>query len=254
VWCLINAYGLEKYKLSVFKALSAAYLAKKKANDEEALRLQRDRRRESPQISPSGLRSVVQNELKRLCVGSLQDPDNWNSFDGYEGGGNWKISAGSGSVAEIVSFLEQAFEWEQMMWHLYPYFWGHTPKWGLVQKKGANRLSSMVLPGHDDPEFAQFMNSGYARVVVPVRVGFTDALHHFLSTGELWAGGALPIAGDASYLPIAVEIAESLQRPEAETPYGAAWTYEIPTTLIRIRKDDRLPSWVQNSQGDWVEK
>ncbi|MFF4755729.1 hypothetical protein ACWD5R_34860 [Streptomyces sp. NPDC002514] len=55
------------------------------------------------------------------------------------------------------------------------------------------------------------------------------------------------------YLPIADEIAERLDRPGDEIPQGEHWTVRIPTSLVRLRADDRLPRWVQNAQGEWVE-
>ena len=45
----------------------------------------------------------------------------------------------------------------------------------------------------------------------------------------------------------------SLDRPGDEIPQGDPWTVRLPTTLVRLRPDDKLPKWEQNAEGEWVE-
>ena len=51
-------------------------------------------------------------------------------------------------------------------------------------------------------------------------------------------------------MPIVTEIAESEQRPGDEVPVGDPWLVRLPTTLVRIRPNDDLPTWEQVA-GDW---
>lgn len=73
----------------------------------------------------------------------------------------------------------------------------------------------------------------------------------FLKYGELWNGGPLPPISDGLYVPIANEIAERLGKPGTEIPQGDPWEVRIPTTLIKLRKDDSLPKWAKQPDGTW---
>ncbi|MDB5318345.1 MAG: hypothetical protein JWO24_4189 [Rhodospirillales bacterium] len=141
-----------------------------------------------------------------------------------------------------MRFFEQAFEWEHMSYVTYPYFWGRKSQWD-------ERIA------YEDPDsvFADFLKAGYCRVSVPARLGFEGAIDHFLTFGETWNGGPLPSISSPLYLPIADEIAERLDRPGDEIPQGDPWKVRIPTNLVRLCPDDKLPKWQQNAQGDWVE-
>lgn len=75
-----------------------------------------------------------------------------------------------------------------------------------------------------------------------------------MTYGEIWNGGPLPAISSPLYLPIADEIAERLERPGDEFPEGDPWTVRIPTTLVRLRPDDKLPQWEQDDDGNWVER
>jgi hypothetical protein len=129
-----------------------------------------------------------------------------------------------------------------MSWVTYPYFWGSKDQWD-------ERL------GYDDPDpaFVDFLQAGFARVSVPARRGFEGAIDHFLTFGEIWNGGPLPTISSPLYLPIADEIAERLDRPGDEVPQGDPWTVRVPTSLVKLRADDALPTWEQNAAGEWVE-
>jgi hypothetical protein len=104
----------------------------------------------------------------------------------------------------------------------------------------------------DDADFQAFLKAGYLRVQIPVRPGFADALDHFRVHGEIWNGGPLPTISDDLYLPIATEIAEKLGRPGDEVAVGDPWEVRVPTTLVKLRPDDRLPTWTKQPDGTWL--
>ena len=66
-----------------------------------------------------------------------------------------------------IRFFEQAFEWEQMIYLFYPYFWGTKFFW----------MFKMSIE-EADPLFKDFLKAGAARVTVPVRPGFEKAVAH----------------------------------------------------------------------------
>jgi hypothetical protein len=142
-------------------------------------------------------------------------------------------------IGSRVRWFEQAFEWENMAYILYPYYWGRRSTW----------IQNLNLK-NDDPLFLNFLQAGYARVVVPVRLGFEWAVHFYLQTGLPWLGGGLPPIGDNSQNPLYLDIAEELKdltggnNQELELPIDEKpWNIKIPTTLIKLETDDKLPSW-----------
>jgi hypothetical protein len=75
---------------------------------------------------------------------------------------------------EFVKFLQQAVEWENLLYFLYPYFWGS-------EMVGRDKM----LFEHADAEHEKFLRAGYARVVLTVRPGFESDLTTLFETGSL---------------------------------------------------------------------
>ncbi|MCP2329404.1 hypothetical protein HDA40_007911 [Hamadaea flava] len=188
-------------------------------------------------------RELMVDELKRACVSVLTE-QHYELFDAIDTGpdGLPQIRfAEARAEGAYVRFFEHAFEWENMSWICYPYFWGRRSTW-------FERLE--IQDG--DIEFEDFLKAGYARVVVPVRPGFAAAVDHFRLRGEPWGGGPLPTISDKTYLPIAQEIAERLDRPGQEIPVGEPWDVRVPTTLVHLRQTSGLPGWVKQPDGGWL--
>jgi hypothetical protein len=146
------------------------------------------------------------------------------------------------SHGAYVRFFEQAFEWENMSYVFYPYFWARVMKWLEL-----NAIDDV------DPLFRAFLTAGWARVVVPVRPGFQSAVEHFRQTGQIWSGGDLPDIADPDSLPIVEELKERLDAPGEELPVGPAWDVVVPTQLVRLRPDSSLPRWEKQQDGTWQE-
>ncbi len=205
--------------------------------------------------NPNKNKLLMREEIKKNCISLLTD----SHFDEY---GAVAVSAtkatpGPLSISEIdidnavkqgpiVRFFEQAFEWEEMTWTLYPYFWGRKSHW----------FRRIDYEDEGDPEFEKFIRAGFARANVPIRPGFEGALEHYLATGRVWGGGPLPGVSSALFLPLATEIQEELGRKEGElVRYGEPWVVRVPTNLIRLRGDDRAPVWAKDGgTGEWVEQ
>ena len=125
------------------------------------------------------------------------------------------------TVGPTVQFFEQAFEWENMIYICYPYYWARRTKWPLN-----------ALAATPDPQFDQFLNSGSARVVVPARPGFEHAVNYFRYTGCIWNGGQPPAPNDPRYLSVAQEI-QAIQTGATDgTPVRSSWEISLPTTLL----------------------
>jgi len=97
---------------------------------------------------------------------------------------------------DFVKFVQQAIEWENLLYFLYPYFWG---------SEGQGR--EKMLFEHPDPEHQNFLRAGYCRVVITVRPGFEEDFTRLVETGSLKGIGSPQNVYTSPYLPIAEEIA-----------------------------------------------
>ena len=131
----------------------------------------------------------------------------------------------------MVAFFERAFEWENLMYTYYPYFWGRQAKWG-----------ELILIQDTSPEFEAFLKAGAARVVVPVRPGFEAAMAHFQETGDIWMGEEMPDMFSDYYVSIIDEIKARNAAPGEEVVV-AEWDLKLPTTLVMLKEDEKLPEW-----------
>ncbi|UVT18614.1 MAG: type II secretion system protein GspG [Nitrospira sp.] len=80
---------------------------------------------------------------------------------------------------EMVKFLQQAIEWENLLYFLYPYFWDVPPAWDFVRTLE-----------HPDSERQKFLRAGSARIVLTIRPGFEQAFTAFVDQGAF--GAILP--------------------------------------------------------------
>jgi hypothetical protein len=131
----------------------------------------------------------------------------------------------------MVAFFERAFEWDNIMYTYYPYFWGAPGDW-----------EERLLIQDVDPEFEAFLKAGAARVVTPARPGFEAALAHYHETGEVWMGEEIPDMFSDEYVSIIAEIKARNRAPGTEVCVSE-WDVKLPTTLVMLKDDETLPEW-----------
>lgn len=245
VICKLTDKALDEWKLKTFKAIMDAYAEKKAAYDSAAYQL----KAQSGIIqirgnNPLRNRDIEKNELKKGAIQllrgkswnetdfssadyrpNLQHPDNYPYFDNCK-----SISEGKETL-----FFEHAFEWDQITYTLYPYFWGAKKRW-----------TTLYTLEDNDPLFTAFLQAGMARVIVPVRPGFEDAVAHYMNTGQIWNGGEVPTLNDQEGL--FVSIYDEMRKPVG-TPIGDPWEIKLPTNLVILQKnaegldEDGLPCY-----------
>ena len=121
--------------------------------------------------------------------------------------------------ASMVKFFEQAIDWQIVSYLFYAYYWADKCDWaGLMQSES------------DDLVFQAFLQSGMARVVVPIRQQFTAAFAYYLETGEIWLGNEL-VAGTETDLYLS--IAEEMQTVEGVVE--DEWETRVPTSLSIVQ-------------------
>ncbi|MEV8631965.1 hypothetical protein AB0395_09940 [Streptosporangium sp. NPDC051023] len=102
-------------------------------------------------------------------------PDQWTLVRQYE---------------DLIRFVNQAIEWENVVTFLYSYFWDVPPSWQFIRQLR-----------HPDPNRQAFLRAGSARVVLTVRKGWEERWMRYAEGGGI--GADIP----APYLSIAKEIA-----------------------------------------------
>lgn len=192
VFCKLTAEKLQEWQLKTFNSIMTAY-ADLKSRFDEAVAEARLQARNDAAITgtnPAINRETEQTELKKGCV-QLLTGQRFDLFDAVTG------NAGPFGYPEVdlaeaeaegayIQVFEQSFEWNNMTYLFYPYFWGRKREWPVV-----SQLSD------DDPLFTRFLRAGAARVQVPVRLGFENRVLTYLSTGELWAGAGALVNSDS---------------------------------------------------------
>lgn len=180
--------------------------------------------------------SVQRDEMKKAFIALLlgEHPGTWLSTPPPRPTPANPVPPDPVAVREwgsVVAFFERAFEWENMMFTFYPYYWGRSNRW-----------EEMLLAQDADPDFEAFLKAGAARVVVPARPGFEAALAHYQETGDVWLGEEMPDMFGDNYVSIIAEIKAANFAPGEEVCVEQ-WEVTVPTTLVLLRADAMLPTW-----------
>jgi hypothetical protein len=235
--CVVSPETYAKWQNDVYDALKAAndkdidaYNAAKK-NKEALSSVQQET------LHPDIKKTIEHTELKRSAI-SILASHNYEQSGAlhleYDDDLDLNFPAIHFQEARIegkvARFFEEAFEWPEMTYLYYPYFWARRSEW-------------FKLMSERDPDFKfnAFLQSGAARVNLAVRPGFEAAVLWYMATGEVWMGGPVPVVGDPLYVALIDEIVESKGRTlDNPKPVGSSWTYSVPTSLVVLDPDDRL--------------
>lgn len=256
VLCEATETAMQKWRLETFEKIYDAYQQRMREYEDAIAALEaRSSKTQNIGRNPATNRRTERAELKKACI-SLMTEQHFDLFDA--------MRAPSHSIAEMlmgtaniypqmnfnetlaegpyIRFFENAFEWEQMTYVFYPYFWGRKAEW-----------IDRMLDQDVDPQFEEFLKAGAARSVVPVRPGFEEAVLHFLETGEIWDGAdSPPEIGSPLYVSLVTEIKERTNGITDIVPIGEPWEVRVPTDLLHLRADDKLPRWEKQENGTWL--
>lgn len=193
---------------------------------------------------PSVNERMIKTELKKHCLAFIRNEHLGLLNTDHTTGGTlypplFNI-ADAKADGSIVRFFEHAFEWDQIQYVFYPYFWARPGGW-------ADRFRARNM----DPELEEFLKAGYARVVVPVRVGFEAAVSFFMQEGNVWNDEGEPPIDHPLYKPIVDEIKERTGADLGEVPVGDPWETRLPTAAVLVRQGHTLPEWERVSPNEW---
>jgi hypothetical protein len=224
----VSAQTVDNWKKETFDAIIKGYEAQletynQKLNEAKSNGIQ------MLNSNPLFYREIEQMVLRKNCISYLIDDKNTNSKRRfgrkmYNDDANFKnfqvtVSQDMDDYTSFVKFMEQAFDWNLMSYSFYPYYWGNREEWKDLYQYESN-----------DPIFKAFMQAGMSRVVVTVKPGFEDAVMHYMTFGQIWNGGQMPILGDPLYISIVDELKEQ------EYTVEETWKTVLPTNLIGLQK------------------
>lgn len=228
VKCKPTLEAIEKWKISSYDQIAASYFALKRQHEDEIAALSINKGIEITGSSPERNKEIVRDELKKLVIEMLTGA----RFKGrpaiiLEGSQPHVDLSEAPKISSEIQFLEQAFEWENLTYIFYPYYWAGDDHW-----------TDLADLDSTDTDFARFLRAGSVRVIVPARPGFDEQVNLYTDIGVLWGGGPVPSPQDENYISVAAEIKAQSQAPR-EGQRGESWEVRLPTTLI----------WLENSAG-----
>jgi hypothetical protein len=222
VKCQLTQEYLTKWQKETFNAIIKGYETKL-AEYQSSL----SENQASRESNPGFYRQIEQLVLRKNCISYLMDEAKMGQKF-YEFTDPTKKDLANFHIiqdqamdnyASLAKFMEQAFEWNNISYNFYPFYWGNRTEWNELYQFDCN-----------DPLFRNFMQAGMARVVVTVKPGFENAVLHFMATNQIWNGGEIPVLGNPLYLSIVDEIKEQ------EYTVEETWETIVPTALIGLQK------------------
>ena len=237
--CALKAEVRQAWQLATYAAIMDAYNAQLQAcNDAAAAAAAAAEVTDAAQEDEAGAgRSpqfndqIVHTEIKRLCIEMLMTPFGYQQGvrdfyrDGQCGVPILPSNRELGDYKILVNFFEQAFDQNIMSQVFHPYYWAQRCKWKeLFQSTASN-----------DQGFQAFLQSGMAKVVVPIKPGYEAAVAFYMETGDIWTGTRMVIhTDDETYLSLVDEMNAVEGFVERE------WQTTVPTTLTIIQRDSVL--------------
>ncbi len=242
----LNAYitvertpeALMLWKIQVFEKIMNAYKAMQIEYEQKLAAQETEQgiaiHGQNPQIN----REIEKTELKKHCIKMLMDTNLYGSFDAmkdlYPGLVPPEFDIFDAfQEGRIIQFFEQAFEWENITYLFYPYFWARK------EEQWINKSTTYDT----DPLFTKFLQAGSARVVIPVHPAYNNSILYYLQTGLVWNGGEVPGIKDLLFISIADELKNQTDDLANATPEGEPWEVILPTTLVYLQKDSDLPTF-----------
>ena len=242
IYCRLNNDVVSQWQDDVFAELQQSY-NQLQAKYEEELKLQQAAQQaeadqqESENYSNSAMnRLIEEREIKRICIEMMSKPYCYDMGKNFIQCKKEECKSECGEVenvvteivqnealekyAEFIKFFETAFHWEIFSYIFYPYYYNAKCQW-----------SELLQTKNDDPIFEAFLQSGMAKVLVPIRPQFEKAVMWYIETGEIYTDENLvPEIEDDRYLSLLAEL-----QNQDEIKVEGIWKTRIPSTLTIIQ-------------------
>ena len=231
IFCERTTESMDKWRLNIYNAILNSY--KSKLSDFENQKAAREIQNSLPEFgnNPVINRQIVAEELKKSVIEALTG-QRFESFSAMQNNrpnmGYPEFDFGKANAeGKYMSFFEEAIEWNNLAYALYPYFWGKKPDWVKKMKYTESQV---------DPDFTAFLRAGAAKVIIPVKPEMTKAVLHYLdSGGELWVNDDVPLVNTES-LDFMAEM-NAAPSDVGVVEEGQPWIMKLPTSLVALPTD-----------------
>lgn len=171
VICKLLPEALEGWKIKTFKAITDAYEAKRAEYRNALAEARAGAGVFIRGTNPLFNKTIIHTELKKNAIRLMAHCNPLRSSAMTNGEGDFDCCQVM-AESPYIKFVEQVFEWRNMVYEFYPYFWAEEEHW-----------TSLYNLSDTDPLFQNFLKAGYARILVPVTPGYNLAAMNFVTLG-----------------------------------------------------------------------
>lgn len=249
VHCKATDAKIAEWQLSTFKAIMDAYQKKlddynnavSEATVSQGIVIEGD----NPLIN----RETEKTELRKWCIQLMTENNFFYQFDAMKHDlevnpayDNYPYFDNCEAIKEghVVKFIESLLDWNIMSYFFYPYFYGNRNRWVEIYN------TSSV-----DPLHTSFLQAGFARVVVPVRLGFENIAMQFVETGLINYDTTAWLATSPDAIDASIELGQNglaqdppapgdpdyadWQASELNPDNWPSWEVRLPTNLVILQ-------------------
>lgn len=179
VTCKLTEAAFEAWQIKTYKAIIGAYENKKAAYDNAVAEAKANAGIRIRGTNPLYNKQLIRTELKKQALYLMSHCKFIDNVKVYDDG-TVKSCCEAFDKGQVIKFVDSAFEWGNMMYSLYDYFYAKKEEWSL--------LYNISDP---DPLMNNFLKAGEARVIIPVAKGKELAVINFLTLGKPWINDLL---------------------------------------------------------------
>ena len=217
---------MERWQLDAYSKIMASYQARANRHEERLRGVEISQGVRIEGRNPAYNKELMENELKKHAISILTLSDIHQPPGTIAGHAQFNNAPEidfhtANENGEYIQFFEQAFEWSNILYKYYPYYWSEKSKWPLKMN-----LDS------PDPKFGEFLRAGAVRVIVPVRLNYEEAVGQYLKTGKIWHGSKGLTFTDDLHVDIIQEMREETEKLGEDPSFVDSWEVEVPTNLV----------------------
>lgn len=225
--------ALDEWRASVYQAIVQSYERLKLAYDQaEAAAESNSETHRLRDMTSDEKDKVMIGELKRSCIDLLTRGDYMDYTSMNQSGDAAPFMRYNQAIkyGKYVSYFENCFEWDQMTYRFFPYFWSRESKW-----------SEKLTTTDSDSLFSTFLSSGAAQIIVPVRPGYEKSVRSYVDSGSVIESLDIPIMDLEDYY----ALEETYQRPYEDIKLVDEWEVKYPTDLVYVQDAEEASSIIQ---------
>ncbi len=182
-------------------------------------------------MSPLEKRKIEARTLKLDCIKLL-----FNRYFELVGHSTRILPDGNPSQFYVnepryYQFFQEVFEWQEMVYSFNIYNPDEKPSWLMPED---------IIS--EDEMFAAFLQADTARVIIPVRPGYTMSVLYYLSSGMLWQAENLIAPSNESDTQIVNELKKCGYTSAEINKSIEPWEIVVPTSMHVLQDNSQLPA------------